>query len=107
MFKAFLNNLNSPYDEYSYFTDSHLTWSETDISGILKLIHKSCRRHAPEIGVAATPAQFLLHADESRKYVYIVFTNAKTFDWGSIPHYNQYISGVSELSSRRDVGEAQ
>ena len=106
-FMKFLQNLQFPYDEYSYFTDSHLVWSETDIPRILQLIHKSCRKNAPEIGVAAGPSQFLLHADESKKHVYIVFTNAKSFDWGSIPHYDKYIRSHLDSESRRDASEAQ
>lgn len=106
-FQVFLKNLKSPYNEYSYFTDSHLVWTETDIPGILQLIHKGCRVHAPEIGVAATPARFLLHEDESKKCVYIVFTRAKTFDWGSIPHYEEHISGHSNSGPRGGVSEAQ
>ena len=57
--------------------------------------------------VAAGPAQFLLHANESKKHVYIVFTEAKTFDWGSIPHYNGYIGGRPDPDSRGSASEAQ
>ena len=104
-FKEFLAKLQSPYHEYSYFTDGHIIWSETDISEILNLIHKNCRGHAPEVGIAAKPAQFLLHADESNKRVYIVFTRAKSFDWQSVPHYDEYTSGEAGLpESERSSG---
>lgn len=92
-FKEYLTELRSPYSDYTYFTDGHITWSETSISEIIEQIRRSCRPFAPEIGFAAASAKFLLHSDEDRKRVYIVFTSAKTFDWASIPHFEEYLGG--------------
>jgi hypothetical protein len=106
-FKGFLSQLKSPYDTYSYFTDSHLIWSETNIPEILQLIHKHCRKHAPEVGVAAGPARFLLYVDELKKRVYIVFTEAKSFDWENFPHYDEYISGKKNSILQGSASDAQ
>ena len=92
-FQKYLADLEFPYQDYTYYTDSHLIWSETNIPEIIEMVRKSCRPFAPEVGFAAAPSRFLLHSDENRKYVYIVFTRDKTFDWDSIPHYDKYTGG--------------
>jgi hypothetical protein len=106
-FKEFLGELQSPYNEYCYFNDSHLIWSETNIQEILQLIRRHCRRIAPEVGVAATPAQFLLYVNESKKCVYIVFTDAKTFDWQSVPHYEEYIASIAGSTQSGSLSDTQ
>jgi hypothetical protein len=106
-FKDFLSDLQSPYDAYSYFTDSHLIWSESNVPEILQLLHKHCRKGAPEIGAAAGPARFLLYVDECKKRVYIVFTEEQSFDWESFPHYDEYISGKNDSIPRESASDAQ
>ena len=90
-FRDFLSSLDSQEDQYSYYTEGHLIWSETHIPEIMSSLARAVRPYVHGIGWGAAPAEFTLHVIEPHKRVYILYRNVDSFDWSSIPHYEKYI----------------
>ena len=97
--KSFLDSLESKNTEYSFFTLGHIIWSEIDMPKVIRMIESDCIRTASVPGgfYADIPVKpkFLLHCNESSKRVYIVVTEKESFDWESVPHYEEYIGATS------------
>ncbi|TXS93017.1 hypothetical protein FV139_13790 [Parahaliea maris] len=90
-FRSFLAGLAARPEDYEYFTTGHIIWSQVSINEIEKIISNMAVRSGGETGPFPALPRFLLHVHEHKRRVYFVPTNAKVFDWDSIPHYEQYV----------------
>ena len=95
-FHRFLKSLQDPQEEYQYFTLGHIIWSETFISEIEQLIRADSSALVPGVGPRPNIPRFLLHVNEATKRVYFVQTTDPSFDWDSVPHYEDYVKVVPD-----------
>ena len=92
----FLDSLQGCQEEYQYFSLGHIIWSETSVSEIERMIRADSSALVPGVGPRPNIPSFLLHVDEDEKHVYFVMTTEPSFDWSSVPHYEQYVKSASE-----------
>ena len=88
----FLDDLAGPKEEYQYFTIGHIVWSETSLKEIERVISSLSVGSVPGVGPHPKIPRFLLHVNEPEKRVYFLPTNDSSFDWGSVPHYEDYVN---------------
>lgn len=97
-FHTFLSSLKDPCEEYKYFTEGHLIWSETSIAAIeMRIRENTSSQYSINSNVMLHPRAFLFNVDEFSKRVYFVTTTEASFDWDSVSHYEEYIAPVNVM----------
>ena len=93
-FDQFLDSLENDYSEYKFFTTGHSeVWCETTEEEARRHIVNQCLRVMGAPLPIPSPSNYLLHVNEGRKAVYVVFGDRRnfTFDWNSLVHYEDYV----------------
>ena len=85
-FQMFQEKLTGIKSDYRFYTTGHpYTWSETSEKEIYESFKNlKYSRHA-------RPNDYLLNSNEQEKAIYIVYTRAKSFDWSSLLHYDEWL----------------
>ena len=99
-FDQFLNSLENDRSRYQLFTTCHAeVWCETSEEEIRGWIVNQCIRVMAAPVAVPSPSNYVLHVNENRNAVYVVFGDGRnfTFDWDSLVHYEDWIvEGVSK-----------
>ena len=93
-FDQYMNSLGGNRTEYQFFTTGHPdVWCETTEAEIRRwIVNQRIQLKGGPLPVPGT-SRYVMHVDENRKEVYIVFTDKRnfTFDWNSLVHYEDYV----------------